>query len=64
MTTYLYECPIHGEFEYEHSMKEKLEDCPKCKEENIDPPNKVTRLINSGVSFILTGSGWSRDNYS
>lgn len=45
MPTYLYECPIHGEFEEEHSILIKLEFCPKCKEEgNINM--KIERLIN------------------
>lgn len=62
--TYTYKCPIHGEFEVEHSIKDKLEDCPKCKEEGIDPPNKITRLISSNGTFILMGDCWSRTNYS
>lgn len=63
MPTYLYKCEIHGEFEETHSIKETLEDCPKCCEENIQPPKKLVRLIHSGTSFILQGSGWARDNY-
>lgn len=64
MPTYLYKCEIHGEFEETHSIKEKLEECPKCKEENINPPKKLDRLIPKGSSFILSGSGWARDNYN
>lgn len=66
MPTYLYFCPHHDEFEVEHSIKDILEECPKCKEENIVPPNKVIRLINSGASFILKdgGCGWAKNNYS
>lgn len=45
MPTYLYLCPTHGEFEEEHSIKIKLEFCPKCKEE-IDKDVEITRLIN------------------
>ena len=33
MQTYLYECPVHGEFEQEHSIKDELEFCSKCEEE-------------------------------
>ena len=73
MPTYLYECPVHGEFEHQHSIKEELEFCPHCLkikdgEEHIagDGPkiHKVRRLIAGGGSFILGGSGWARDNYS
>jgi putative FmdB family regulatory protein len=72
MPTYLYECPICGEFEHEHSIKENLEFCPKCelKAEGDLTINgrrtfqKVKRLIASGGSFVLEGSGWARDNYS
>ncbi len=66
MPTYLYKCEIHGEFEESHSIKEELTECPLCKEENIDPPNKVTRLIASGGIFVLKrgGSGWASNGYS
>jgi len=60
--TYLYLCKIHGEFETEHSIKEKLEFCPHCEKEKL-PRQKITRLICSG-NFILQGSGWAKDNYS
>lgn len=43
MPTYNYECSTHGEFEIEHSIKIKLEFCPKCKEEGVEHP--VKRLI-------------------
>lgn len=62
--TYLYKCPIHGEFEIEHSIKDKMTECPKCKEESINPPNKIERLISSGGTFILVGSGWASSGYS
>lgn len=45
MPTYLYECSVHGEFEEEHSIKIKLEKCPKCKEEKLKPIQKVKRLL-------------------
>ncbi len=64
MPNYLYKCEIHGEFEVEHSIKIKLEKCPKCEEANIKPPKKVVRLISGGTSFVLNGSGWAKDNYS
>ena len=62
--TYLYFCEKHGEFEAEHSIKDKLEVCPKCVEEGADPPNEVVRLISSSGTFILLGSGWSSTGYS
>lgn len=61
---YLYCCEIHGEFEAEHSIKEKLTECPLCKKENIDPPKEVIRLISHGGTFILRGSGWASNGYS
>ena len=64
MPTYLYECPIHGEFEEQHSINEVIEFCPKCQEENRITPRKIKRLIAGGTSFILSGSGWAKDNYS
>lgn len=57
MPTYLYLCPDHGEFEEYHSMKDKIEDCPKCKNEGKEIVQKVKRLIcgtNRGV-VELTG---------
>jgi putative FmdB family regulatory protein len=64
MPTYLYECPIHGEFEHQHSINEELEFCPQCQAEKKEPPEKVKRLIAGGSGFILNGKGWARDNYS
>lgn len=61
--TYLYYCEVHGEFEFEHSIKDKLELCPLCQREGKEP-KKVERLICSEGGFILAGSGWARDNYS
>lgn len=63
MPTYTYKCEVHNEFDVEHSIKEKLEDCPKCKDEGLEP-KKLVRLINGGTNFILSGGGWARDNYS
>lgn len=45
MPTYLYKCETHGEFEEEHSIKIKLEFCPKC-EANGNSNVPVVRLIN------------------
>lgn len=63
MPTYVYQCELHGEFEENHSMSEKLEYCPKCKEAGLEP-KKVTRLIASNGTFILNGGGWAREGYS
>lgn len=63
MPTYTYRCEVHGEFEQEHSIKEQLEDCPKCKEEGLEP-KKIVRLISGGSTFILSGGGWAKEGYS
>ncbi len=63
MPTYLYQCPIHGEFEREHSITTELEECPICQEENLEP-QKIKRLISKGTGFILTGGGWAKEGYS
>lgn len=62
MPAYLYTCPIHNEFEEIHSIKDKLEHCPQCKENGIQTP--VIRLIAGTSCVILNGSCWSKDNYS
>lgn len=62
MPTYLYFCPTHQEFEFVHSINDKLEECPKCKEEGKNNP--IVRLINTQNGFVLNGSGWARDSYS
>jgi len=62
MAVYLYECPEHGEFEIEHKMSEKLQHCPRCKENGKE--TEVVRLIAGGTSFELKGTCWSKDNYS
>lgn len=70
MPTYLYECPTHGEFEYQHSINDELQYCPYCEEKNelIDGERvtfqKVKRLIAGGTTFVLSGGGWARDNYN
>lgn len=64
MPTYLYLCKeSHGEFEVDHSMSEKLELCPKCKEDGKESP--VTRLISGGTGFQLKagGVGWADSGY-
>lgn len=64
MPTYLYYCEeCDVEFEQEHSITTELTECPKCKEAARNP-HKPKRLIASGGSFILNGSGWAKDNYS
>jgi len=63
MPTYTYKCDVHGEFDEFHSISEKLEECPKCKEEGL-PPQKVVRLIAGTGGFILMGGGWAREGYS
>jgi putative FmdB family regulatory protein len=65
MPTYLYECPMHGEFEAQHSVTEELEVCPLCANDhsNNNEPCKVKRLIAGGTNFILTGGGWAKDSY-
>lgn len=72
MPTYLYECPVHGEFEHQHSITEQLEDCPKC-QESADASDsssgiqikicKVKRLISGGTGFHLKGGGWASEGY-
>lgn len=62
MPVYEYTCPVHKEFEVEHSINEKLKTCPKCKEEGLKP-QKVTRLISGGTTFVLNGDCWAKDNY-
>lgn len=62
MPTYLYKCQEHGEFEYEHSIKDKMEECPHCKING--KLQKISRLICNENGFILQGSGWAKDNYS
>ncbi len=70
MPTYTYICEksdnhdSHGEFEEFHSINDKLEVCPICVKEGVNPPNKVTRLISGGTSFILSGGGWADTGYS
>jgi predicted nucleic acid-binding Zn ribbon protein len=66
MPTYLYECPIHGEFEHQHSITEELQYCPLCEadsDEDHQEPQRVKRLIASGTNFILTGGGWASEGY-
>jgi putative FmdB family regulatory protein len=63
MPTYLYECPVHGEFEHQHSITDKLEVCPACQAEAKEEPSKVKRLICGGTGFILNGGGWASEGY-
>ncbi len=67
MPSYLYKCLCeeenynHGEFEVNHSINDKLIECPKCKEEGRD--SKVERLIAGGSNFVLLGGGWFSEGY-
>jgi putative FmdB family regulatory protein len=56
MPTYLYECPVHKEFEEFHSMSKTLENCPHCEEEGL-PNQPVKKLINCSTKgkVELTG---------
>lgn len=66
MPTYTYCCEEkHGEFEVSHSIKEKLEECPHCKEEGKDNV-PVQRLIAGASAFHLKGGGvgWYKNGYS
>ena len=64
MPTYLYCCENCSiEFEEVHSIKEKLEECPHCKNAGKGS-HKVTRLISGGSGFILNGDCWAKDRYS
>lgn len=63
MPTYTYYCEVHKEFENEHSIKEKLEECPLCKSAGLEP-KPVVRLISKNTTFILSGGGWAREGYS
>src|SRR5271170_4048401 len=56
MPTYLYECQTHGEFEEFHSINTKLEECPKCKEENL-PLKGFRRLITGSSKGVVILSG-------
>jgi len=62
MPTYLYCCEkTQQEFEAIHSINEELQECPKCKENNLES-HKPKRLI-ANTSFVLVGDCWARDNY-
>lgn len=61
MPVYEYECELHKVFELQHSIKDTIEECPKCKEEGLEP-KKLKRLISS-TSFLLQGGGWASEGY-
>lgn len=61
MPVYDYQCKKHKVFEVEHSIKEKLTECPLCKAEG-HPKVPVIRLI-SKTSFQLLGGCWAKDSY-
>ncbi len=62
MPTYEYQCPdedCREAFEVTKSiMDDGPEACPKCGH------SPCTRLISSGTSFQLKGSGWSDTGYA
>lgn len=75
MPTYLYRCPVHGEFEVEQRISDpKLQSCPQAATERFSDHiyvggfriyscgQPVERLI-AGSSFVLKGTGWYRDGY-
>lgn len=51
MAIYDYECPEHGIFEEEHSIKIKLQYCPKCEEEGKQ--QEIKRLISLGGKGVV-----------
>lgn len=57
MPTYLYWCAKHNEFEDFHSMSKIHKECPKCKEEGLEPV-EFKQLINSSTKgrVELTGN--------
>ena len=55
MPTYLYLCPVHGEFEEYHSMSIKLEHCPTCEKGSVI--SEVKRLICGGSRGVVELTG-------
>jgi putative FmdB family regulatory protein len=55
MPTYLYECPVHGEFEEYHSMSIKLEHCPTCEKDSVT--SEVKRLICGNTRGVVELTG-------
>lgn len=63
MPSYDYHCVLCDKiFEATHSINDKLNECPTCKENNL-PPTSPTRLI-SKSNFILQGGGWAKEGYN
>ena len=60
MPTYVYLCPVCGEFEEMHNINTKLENCPECEKKGTT--SKVERQIAS-TSFTLVGGCWAKDQY-
>jgi len=60
MAIYEYSCEnCNHNWEEEQKMSDpKISICPQCKKET------AKRLISGGTSFILSGGGWAKDNYS
>lgn len=70
MPTYVYKCPVHGEFEVEQRITDpKLETCPRVAGDQLTLGRswrcgqRIERLIAGGTSFALKGSGWAKDGY-
>jgi putative FmdB family regulatory protein len=60
MPIYEYTCPqCNNKFEVFCKIKDikSSKECPECK-------NKKCKKIISNSSFILSGTGWARDNYN
>jgi predicted nucleic acid-binding Zn ribbon protein len=60
--TKLKRCGHHYDVYYQNqaavTREEPGERCPKCGSTDKE------RLVNTGTSFILKGSGWAKDRYS
>lgn len=57
MPTYEYKCEkCHIEYDEEHSITEKREECKEC-------GGKLKRVISGGLGFHLVGGSWGREGY-
>lgn len=74
MPTYVYKCPVHGEFDVEQRITDpKLKFCLRRVEGPADQDpwvlttwacgQPLERLISGGTGFQLKGSGWAKDGY-
>jgi len=53
---YEYKCKECGKFEVNHSIKEKLDNCPDC-------GKTVERLISDGILVIYNAKGFHSTDY-